>query len=237
VGGIFSLVLSLNIGQHVEIAECAYVIARCCSGRIQRTGDCVACRAWSNTALPEWPLTSWGKPGPGLRGRSSASGLSGISDGRESQPSGRTNRGPAEGESEHLENLASHRRCAEHIQAAWPGFAAKRDQRLEQQRRLGEASEKVAENILEDPFTAVLDWPQPDWLGFPYQSAYRLACLCFLWEPGKIDAFLANVYFTGDPHSPATRQEWDEGIRAVTEQLGIGSPMPYSASVFLEATR
>jgi len=69
---------------------------------------------------------------------------------------------PAGIESEHLENLASHRRCAERLQAAWPGFAAKRDQRLEQQRRLGEASEKVAENILEDLFTAVLDWPLAD---------------------------------------------------------------------------
>ncbi len=32
-------------------------------------------------------------------------------------------------------------------------------QRLEQQRRLGTAHEKVAENILEDLFTTVLDWP------------------------------------------------------------------------------
>jgi hypothetical protein len=69
---------------------------------------------------------------------------------------------PAEIESEHLENLASHRRCAERIQAAWPGFVSKREQRLEQQRRLGEASEKVAENIMEDLFTAVLDWPFAD---------------------------------------------------------------------------
>jgi hypothetical protein len=69
---------------------------------------------------------------------------------------------PAESESERLENLASHRRCVERIQAGWPGFVAKRQQRLEQQRRLGEASEKVAENILEDLFTAVLDWPLAD---------------------------------------------------------------------------
>jgi hypothetical protein len=69
---------------------------------------------------------------------------------------------PAESKPEHIENLASHRRCAERIQAAWAGFVAKREQRLEQQRRLGEASEKVAENILEDLFTAVLDWPLAD---------------------------------------------------------------------------
>lgn len=65
-------------------------------------------------------------------------------------------------ESEYLENLASHRRCADRIQTAWPGFLVKREQRLEQQRRLGEASEKVAENILEDLFTSVLDWPLAD---------------------------------------------------------------------------
>jgi len=78
--------------------------------------------------------------------------------------------------------------------------------------------------------------PDADWLGRLYQSANRLAYLYFLREIGKVDAFLANVYFTGDPHSPTTRQEWDEGIRTVNEQLGIASPVPFSASVFLEAT-
>jgi hypothetical protein len=65
-------------------------------------------------------------------------------------------------ELQHLANLASHRHCTEHIQAAWAGFLTKREERLEQQRRLGEACEKVAENILEDLFTAVLDWPLSD---------------------------------------------------------------------------
>ncbi len=60
------------------------------------------------------------------------------------------------------EHLVSHRHCTERIQAAWPEFLTKRQQRLEQQRRLGEASEKVAENILEDLFTTVLDWPLSD---------------------------------------------------------------------------
>jgi hypothetical protein len=35
---------------------------------------------------------------------------------------------------------------------------AKRDQRLARQRRFGTAAEKVAENVLEDLFTMVLDW-------------------------------------------------------------------------------
>ena len=67
---------------------------------------------------------------------------------------------------EHVEELlakpASYRHCAERIQTAWPEFLKKREQRLEQQRRLGEACEKVAENILEDLFTTVLDWPLAD---------------------------------------------------------------------------
>jgi hypothetical protein len=67
-----------------------------------------------------------------------------------------------EHEAEHLESLASYRHCTERIQTAWPEFLTKRDQRLEQQRRRGEACEKVAENILEDLFTTVLDWPLAD---------------------------------------------------------------------------
>lgn len=65
-------------------------------------------------------------------------------------------------EAEGLENLASYRHCTERIQVAWPEFLTKREQRLEQQRRLGEASEKVAENIVEDLFTTVLDWSLTD---------------------------------------------------------------------------
>ncbi len=42
--------------------------------------------------------------------------------------------------------------------AGWPGFQAKRRERLAQQERYGSAAEKVAENIIEDLFTMVLDW-------------------------------------------------------------------------------
>jgi len=61
-----------------------------------------------------------------------------------------------------LNQLASHRHCTERIHSAWPEFLSKRELRLEQQRRLGAAHEKVAENILEDLFTTVLDWPLSD---------------------------------------------------------------------------
>ncbi len=74
-----------------------------------------------------------------------------------------------------------------------------------------------------------------DWLGPLHQSANRLAYLYFLREIGKVDAFLATVYFTGDPHFPTTRHQWGKGIRAVSEQLGIASPVRYSVSGFLAA--
>ena len=57
--------------------------------------------------------------------------------------------------------LASYRRCVERIEGAWDGFALRRRERLRQ--GLFDAPvEKIAENILEDLFTAVLDWQLSD---------------------------------------------------------------------------
>jgi len=58
--------------------------------------------------------------------------------------------------------LASYQRCVQRLQANWPTFLQKRLSRLQQQERHGIASEKVAENILEDLFTEVLDWDLAD---------------------------------------------------------------------------
>lgn len=60
------------------------------------------------------------------------------------------------------QNLASYDRCLERIRANWEPFRAKRAERLKQQERHGVAAEKVAENILEDLFTTVLDWSLGD---------------------------------------------------------------------------
>ena len=61
-----------------------------------------------------------------------------------------------------IEKLASYHRCVQRITARWPTFLEKRSQRLKQQERHGLASEKVAENIIEDLFTEVLDWEIAD---------------------------------------------------------------------------
>ncbi|GBE09792.1 hypothetical protein BMS3Bbin12_00654 [bacterium BMS3Bbin12] len=60
------------------------------------------------------------------------------------------------------EGLAGYRRGVERIHGTWRAFLDKRAERLEQQRRHGVAAERVAENILEDLFTQVLDWPLAD---------------------------------------------------------------------------
>lgn len=55
-------------------------------------------------------------------------------------------------------DLASYKRFEQHIGKNWPTFCAKRSERLKQQGRFGAASERVAENIVEDLFTLALDW-------------------------------------------------------------------------------
>ncbi|MGH9045652.1 MAG: hypothetical protein ACRDVP_12665 [Acidimicrobiales bacterium] len=57
--------------------------------------------------------------------------------------------------------LASYRQCISRLVSAWPSFTARRSQRLRQ--GLFDAPvEKIAENILEDLFTQVLDWNLAD---------------------------------------------------------------------------
>jgi|SRR6185437_2431340 len=61
--------------------------------------------------------------------------------------------------------LASYQRCTRRIVAAWPGFRAVHADRL----RHGGETEKVAEAIIEDLFTLVLDWSKGDLM---YQVGY-----------------------------------------------------------------
>ncbi len=58
-----------------------------------------------------------------------------------------------------VRHLASYQKCVARICAAWPAFAERRAERLQQGGLFGPAVEKIAENILEDLFTTVLDWP------------------------------------------------------------------------------
>jgi hypothetical protein len=57
--------------------------------------------------------------------------------------------------------LASYHRCVERVENAWPTFKERRRERL-RQGLFGAPVEKVAENIVEDLFTTVLDWSLED---------------------------------------------------------------------------
>ncbi|MDE3037802.1 MAG: hypothetical protein KGJ21_05075, partial [Pseudomonadota bacterium] len=67
--------------------------------------------------------------------------------------------------SKNYQSLATWQRCVEQIQARWPSFLAARADRL----RHGGECEKVAEAILEDLLTGVLDWSKGD---LAYQTGY-----------------------------------------------------------------
>ena len=61
--------------------------------------------------------------------------------------------------------LASYQNCMQRLQGAWKAFATIRQDRL----RHGEVAEKVAEGIVEDLLTGVLDWTKGD---ITYQIDY-----------------------------------------------------------------
>lgn len=65
-------------------------------------------------------------------------------------------------ENSELRKLASYCRCVDHISSCWRKFLETRALRLQEGKRLGRAAEKVAENIIEDLFTGVLDWSLAD---------------------------------------------------------------------------
>ena len=57
-----------------------------------------------------------------------------------------------------LTALASYRHTIDRIRERWSDFLARRSERLRQHGRFGGAAEKVAEDIVQDLFTEVLDW-------------------------------------------------------------------------------
>ncbi len=76
--------------------------------------------------------------------------------------------------------------------------------------------------------------PRTNWKGTLYQSVNRIAHLYFLREVLGIEAWLVNVYFTDDPHSPTSRASWETGLATVKESLGTFQ-IPFCADVVLPA--
>jgi len=80
--------------------------------------------------------------------------------------------------------------------------------------------------IIKAAFHKTQQWLQPqkrrDWKSPFYQFANRLAHLYFLRKECGLEAWLAHVYFTGDPYYPTSREQWDDWLCEVRFELGIG---------------
>lgn len=94
--------------------------------------------------------------------------------------------------------------------------------------------------IIEDSLTRAKLWAgaaeSANWLGSLYQYANRLAHVFFLREIGQVEAWLVNLCFVNDAHSPTSLQRWQQQLAAIKCQLGFsGKKVPFAVDVFLPA--
>jgi hypothetical protein len=115
--------------------------------------------------------------------------------------------------SNNIESLATYQHGIERIRATWPAFLEKRRARLVQQSRHGVAAERVAENILEDLFTEVLDWRVADLnnqVGYADLLLTRLGIKYLLVEVKRPGSFAW--------HRRAVEAALDQAVRYASEQ-------------------
>lgn len=111
------------------------------------------------------------------------------------------------------EKLASYQRCREQIGEAWEEFQGRRRERLQQRERYGHAAERVTENILEDLFTKVLDWPLADvnmQVGYADMLLTRLGIKQMIVEAKRPGAL------AGNPR--AAEQAWQQACGYAKQQ-------------------
>lgn len=106
---------------------------------------------------------------------------------------------------------------------AWPAFLRQRQQRLAQQDRYGAAAEKVAEGILEDLFTQVLDWPVS---ALNFQVGYAdllltsLSVKCLVVEVKRPGALVWNRRAVQAALDQACRYAAEQRVRSVAVSDG-----------------
>ena len=129
------------------------------------------------------------------------------------------------------EDLASHRNCIRRIKSNWPAFLEKRAERLKQQERLGSAAERVAENVLEDLFTTVLDGSLSD---INYQVGYadlvitRLGIKYLIVEAKRPGTLAWNRHAVEVALDQALRYASEQKVRCIGVSDGV---MLYAADV------
>lgn len=130
-----------------------------------------------------------------------------------------------------VEELASYRRCVEHIRERWAPFLAQRSERLKQQERHGVAAEKVAENILEDLFTTVLDWSISDLnnqVGYVDLLLTRLGVKYLIVEVKRPGSLAWNRHAVDSALEQALRYAGEQRVKCVAVSDGV---MLYAADV------
>jgi len=129
-----------------------------------------------------------------------------------------------------VSELASYQRSIARIRATWPAFQKQRGARLAQERRHGVAAEKVAENILEDLFTQVLDWTLEDCnhqLGYADMVLSRLGIKYLLLEAKRPRALAWNQRAVEGALAQARRYADEQQVRCIAISDGV---MLYAAT-------
>lgn len=127
--------------------------------------------------------------------------------------------------------LASYRRTVKRIREKWSAFSEKRSERLKQQDRYGVAAERVAENILEDLFTVVLDWRLSDinhQVGYTDLLLTRLGIKYIIFETKRPGALAWNRWAVETALDQACRYAAEQKVKCVGVSDGI---MLYAADV------
>lgn len=130
-----------------------------------------------------------------------------------------------------IEGLASYRRCRERMTANWPAFLGRRRERMAEQERHGTAAERVAENILEDLFTSVLDWSLADinhQVGFADLLLTRLGVKYLIVEAKRPGALAWNRRAVESALDQARRYADEQKVKCVSISDGL---MLYAATI------
>jgi hypothetical protein len=157
-----------------------------------------------------------------------------VARGRNPDRSGRPGAEPRSldsGRTRMIDGLASYRRCTERICANWPAFLGKRTERLAQQERHGVVAERVAENILEDLFTLVLDWSLSDvnhQVGFADLLLTRLGVKYLILEAKRPGALAWNRRAVEAALDQARRYADEQKVKCVSVSDGV---MLYAADI------
>lgn len=112
--------------------------------------------------------------------------------------------------------LARQRRCVEQVSARWPGFLAARQTHLRSHGTGRTPAEKVAENILCDLFTGVLDWPAE-------QVRLQECRVDILLTRLGVKYLIVEAKRPGSFDGPASIQRALQQARGYAEELNVGS--------------